>query len=966
MSDPLSAPRMQVDDDDDEDVAAKAYAAITAQLQQFTSPKLGSLPPRGYDDPVFMEQYDSDAEDDNLDSMEWMEQDLQQPSPVKTPKRAPLMERANTPIMSNSSSKRGKSPESRLAMDSLATMPAFQVIARPKVYSPRAAPVVTTTTTNPSLSPFVFRRYHDTLWAYLKAKRSLSNSLELERKGQALEAMTLDDPAPVASSLASREQRTEVDFLSQLQQLGWSTPSDLTYIEGDFWMLLVTLRQLGLSALIWEDDSVSAGQNARALNGYLQELANRVDATPAEILQRLASNQAPLVLQRRYSLLQWIQICLDQVRVEAKPASKFQNNTSATAHPDDTPSLVPEPALQNLLEASLGFILAGRLEDAKALVRSQGQSWRAAAWSGGQAVGYEKQPNPEAQTMDVQLTGNPHRFLWKRQVWKNARRAVESPQQQVEAAIYAVLANDVQTCLASPNLRSWPQAMGATLSAVWGRLEDQVLHWHNNQRRAIRTNLPYPGTEHEKQEAEQLVMTSPVASLTEAQALQLLASSPFPEIRGQNAYTWAMASFCVGKSAILDYCRLQTENMVSGDQNGDEHLVHLRFLTHLTLFLDSLQVSTTPIFLPELTEQKNQVLFEYLRYMESRPELWHLTTLYVSLLPEQILLEWYPTILAKILDDTERQSTLESMQSLFPHLVLNVLKLTVRLCLGDALASDESKCQSLQWLLMEENHAGEALVCSNILLREFFLDQDDEKMDVAMQLVEDHLPADLVERAPDDVASARTEHLAFLTYLDAYRTFGKWKDVLLATPTTIMDSLGVDMHSLNATEQAIATQRRVRDWARQKKKHCQTLLEAAEQARIVLLGVLTHPGGWLAVDEDETAKNDEERQRHRDMKTIQSRYLVLAVNLYHQVCEETALWMSRSLDNSLHMTREQALETLQESAYQPDMWYQYALDLAIVIADDRHGIHKALGPNDLKDILGKLAETEVSKLMSAS
>jgi hypothetical protein len=40
------------------------------------------------------------------------------------------------------------------------------------------------------------------------------------------------------------------------------------------------------------------------------------------------------------------------------------------------------------------------------------------------------------------------------------------------------------------------------------------------------------------------------------------------------------------------------------------------------------------------------------------------------------------------------------------------------------------------------------------------------------------------------------------------------------------------------------------------------------------------------------------------------------------------------------------------------------LDLAIILADDRYGIHKAVGVNALKDILGKLAETAVTKLMS--
>ncbi len=956
------------DDDDDEDMAAKAYASIAAQLQQFTSPKLGTLSP---DDYLMEEDYDND----HMDAVEWMKQDLQIQSPVaKTPRRTPLLERADTPVMSNSSSKREKGPERAMI-----PLQAFQAIPRPKVYSPRVAPAPVTKSSNPNQSPFVYRRYHDTLWNFLKAKRSLSHSLELEQKGQALEAMTLELTPP--SSLASREERTEIDYLSQLQQLCWSNSSSETFLEGDFWLLLVTLRQLGLQALVWENDAISAASQAN----FLHQLACRIEETPAQLLQRLVSRQAPLVLQRRYSILQWIQACLDQVRLD--PKKSFIHRKHNVSHPDDSeaPMLVSEETHQHMLQASLDFILAGRLEDAKALTRSNGQPWRAAVWSGGQPLGHVKEPNEQTKSMDVQPTGNPNRFLWKRQVWKNGRR-LGATGNSIEAAISALLANDVQTCLANPHLRSWSQAMGAMFMGIWGRLEDEVLHMHNQQRRKQTTSLPYLGAQNLVQESEQLMATSHLAGMTEFQALQVLSSSPFAEIQGQGLYERAISAFCVGKAAISDYCHSEAQSFLMEEEDNDGKVAHLRFLTHLTLYLDSLHVSTTPIILNGITKQKNQILFQYVRYLESRPELWHLITLYVSLLPDEKLLQWYPAMLAKVLEDTERQAMLESMQALFPHLLLPVLKQTVRLCLNSHAAPDDIKCQSIRWLLYDENHTGEALVCSNILLRGFFLEEEDDKMDMATSLVEDYLPEDLLERAdqtlPQEtsssskkqhakVANARTEHLAFLSYLDAYRTFNKWKDIMSETPTTIVDSfrLEIDMNNLNLTEQGIATQRIVRDWTRQKKKHCQILLEAAEQARSVLLRVLTHPGGWLALDDDdiEIAYDTEEQKRRKDMVDIQSRYLILAVNLYHQLCEETASWLSCSLDDVAHiMTREEALQSLQDKSYQPYLWHQYALDLAIVIADDRYGIHKALGPNALKDMLAKLAETAVAKLMSTS
>lgn len=913
--------------DEDDDAANRAYNSIAAQLAQFTSPQLGSLPPR----------YQDESDDADMDDIEWMEQDLQIHSPPpKTPKRTPILERANTPVMSNSTSKKTSYPSSPPA-------PVATPAAVPRVAAPSPRPVVPTSSHQ---SPFIYRRYHEILAGYLKAKRSLTNSLELERRGQALEPMTLGSSV---SSLAAREQRTELDFLSQLQQVCWSSAFPL---EGDVWMLLVSLRQLGLPALVWDNDPTSQAQNALAVQGFAQQLVCSIHDTPERILQRLKSTDAPLVLQRRYAILVWIQTCLDQIRAEppkTRPAAPRQKT-----HPDDpSAAVVPE---DSFLEASLGLILAGRLEEAQELARAQGQPWRAAVWAGAKPYGIKKTPNPKTKTVDTVATGNPHRFLWKRQMFRTARRAPPA-----EAAIAAVLSNDVATCLANPHLRNWSHALCATFMGVWGRIEDEILVKHNTERR--KEALPFPGTEHIQKEHDQLLATSQLSAITEDRALMLLRSSPFEELKGKGVYEEAMAAFLDGKSSILEYCRKETAVVFGEDKDEDSQLAHLRFLTHLTCFLESLQVSTTSIVLSDLTKRKNEVLFQYIQYLESRPELWSMVTMYVGLLPDEKRLLWFPSMLAKVLEDFERQAFLQDMQAYFPQDVLPILRTTVRLCLNSRAAPDHVKVQSLNWLLMDEAHAEEAIICSNLLLRQLFMYEDDDKLDLAMQVVEDVLPEKLVVQC--ESASARVEHMAFLAYLEAYRTFSLWKEHLVTTSTRMADDLQIDMKNLTTAEQDIAKQRLVRDWARQKRDNSQTFLKAAEDARTVLLGTLMYPGGWLSQGEDDEAvTSEEQRQRLRDMKDIQSRYLALAVNLYHQVCEETALWLSRCLDNALHiMTRSQALESLKDPLFQPDLWYQNALNLAVVVADDRYGVHHAIGANALKELLAKLAETAVSQLM---
>jgi hypothetical protein len=1115
------------DEEDDDDVTAKAYASIAAQLQQFTSPKLGSSLILQEEQEI-EESHNNNNNDDpsyyGMDAMEWMEQELQEPAVTTTTrarattatppastnnflKRTPLLERADTPIMSNSSSKHKKKPKKKKYLsarhdeddddddddddDELMMEPIQTPFKKPHPMTIRAtsapATLALTTTTRSLMATtattsgdhYVYRRYHDSLWNYLKGKRSLSHRMDLEQQDQELTTGTTGAASASASAsslLSTQEARVELDFLKSLNQSCWTSTSSLPEqqqqqrSEGNLWILLVTLRRLGLSALIWNDDRISAGQHSSAQTGFLQSLASQVSATPKELIEELTSMStssssssaaAPLVLQRRYQILQWIQTCMDQVRIEPKASNNNNsnnNNNMASAiitHPDDSnvPSLVQDNnAQQSLLQSCFSYMLAGRLEEAKAMVRAHGQPWRAAAWSGGDPAGFQKMVNEQTKTIDKIPVGNPNRFLWKRQAWKSGQRLLSSSNTNSpdteEAAIYSLLANDVDTCLSilRNNNGDWEQSLSVVLSSLWGRLEDELLHRHNTIRRKCR-GPPYPGTGYLKQELEQLMATSTLAGMTagmtESQVVQLLLSTPYNP-RGTECYESAMAAFFVGKSAILDYCQVQTSQIFEEDNDGDGAVSQLRFLTHLTLYLDSLHASTTPIVLEGLTEQKNQILFQYVQYLESRPDLWHMLALYVSLLPEEQLLDYYPQFLTKVLETTERKSMLEQIRDLFPNLEIPVLRQAVRLSLSSSSATetelydddddddeDERKCRSMEWLLYSDEHMGDALICANILLRDFFLNEQDDKMEAAMALVADVMPEDLCDRAGqqqattattttattttmDDgqwdettyatkVDNARSEYLAFVSYLEAYRTFGKWKEVLSTTSTTTNTNTNnntVDVSMLNPTETNIAQQRMVKDWLRAKKATCQTVIEAAEQARKVLYDVLTHPGGWLSIDDEEGTmmeqgdndnddnnmdmvdnRDPETKTRHREIKEIRARYLVLAVNLYHQVCEETASWMSRSLDDAstVHMSPKQAALLLSPKQaaplspppycdyYAPSYWYQEALELATLVADDRHGIHKAAFRSntiELQEFLAKLAETAVSKLMN--
>ncbi|CAJ1935733.1 unnamed protein product [Cylindrotheca closterium] len=1056
-----------MDIDEDDDVTAKAYANISAQLEQFTSPQLGKPVhvPQGRASPA-----SPAARFYEMDAMDWWTQEMKEGgesttgtnkrtariadgggvmdvdddddddnpvTPVKTPAtrrkgRTSILERAETPVMSNSSQKEKRDPRLPFSLGLSSSsrqlviedddddnedvpMPPVQTPFKPAAgaltLQQRSSPFRSTFSGSPAVlatsSYHVFKRHHDTLYNFVKAKRSLDHRMGLEQQAQALGAPggSTAITALSSSSLASQETRAEVDWLNSLASIGFSTEN---FEEGNCWILLARLRRLGQSALIWDNDSVSASQHTAAQTVYLQQLASQVEKTPHELIQELTgSSTVPLVLRRKYQLLLWMEECLDQVVLPApRPVSSVFGKSNATTIPDLMAEI--STTLQNnpkqdkaLLDASLSLIMAGKMEDALELTRSHGQSWRAASWSGGEPHGYNAVTDEDTKTVRLETIGNPNRALWKRQMWKAGRHQMATsasttasfssdPNSSPEgAAICSLLANDTSACLQNPCFqKSWFSSLYALWFGVWGRMEDELLHWHNDHRRnSAADSLPYPGTEFAKHETEQLLMTSGLVGMSEAQVVQQLQSSSSAQSWGVSKLQACMAAFMVGKSGILNFCQGETASLPA-DLTTETAVQNLRFLTHLLLYLDSLQVGITPITLHGISAIKNELVFKYVQYMASRPDLWQLLTVYISFMPEHQILEFFPTILAKMHDEGDRQEILDQIQELFPELEIHLLRKVVRLSIRKPAAleqntseEDERECHSIGWLLQKESHLGDALICANILLRGFFLDHEDDKMEVAMLFVQDYLPGDLVDKAGTtrpqqdtiseeeytrQVENAVTEHYAILEYLKAYQSFNKWKDMLAsASATTGRASPEVNMARLNPTEKSIAEQHRVKEFVRNKRESCRVVVQNAEQARKVLKKVLTHPGGWLALDEQ--ANGPEDVKRQRELETIRSRYLVLAVQWYHSLCEETALWLIKSLDESasVGLTRKEILNLLRNEAMSPGHWYQHALDLTVLVADDSYDIYEAFKPQDLQELLSKLAETAISKLMNA-
>ena len=938
----LAMSMMEIDDGEDD--AARAYAAISEQLQSWTSPRLGA--------PAA-----STSVEYSQDSVQWMKAFAQEDEDDLTLTPLKRTSGAATPVMSNSANKQSLSP--LMVMDGGVLSP----------WIDRTLPTRSTTDSHE------FRSYHDILYSYLVARRSLSQRLRLTEEEAAL--VTKDAAAADTDKLAQEERRVELEYLSSLAVL--DDP-----LENNVWSLLLVLRSLGLDALLW--------QSHEDTGTYLNQLAARTDATPGQLIQDLYdSSISPLVLQRRKRILEWMERCHEDELVEMelprKQATMWPDSlarlqqgakdpTKVTSLDPDAPLLVPDASSSLygkdgdhqtlLLKTCLDYILAGRMDQAMTLCEEQGQPWLCASWSGGQPYDIQLIPDPESQKVVAVRVGNPRRALWKRTCWALAR---SSRLTDAESAIYAILSNDVQTALSNPALRSWEGGLYACWSAMLGRLEDDLLHRHN---------LP---TKQIPQEEEQLKATASIASWTEASILNLLSSSPFEKMRPTDALRGAMSSFLVGKQAVLSYA------VQEGSQVASHDLTHLRFLAHLLLYLDSLSAGTTAVTLHGLEAVKDEVVLEYLKRLSLRPDLWHMLALYASLLPTDTMLREYPPILCKVQANDERASMCKQLHELFPSGVdLIILRRVVRLLLKEKNLHEPLR--SISWLCHSEEHLGDALVCTNMLLRKLLL-ADDGQISTALLFLDEYLPKQVMEYAEspaplppqeetteeacmaDRNNNAKLEFGALKCFLEAYRAFLNWKHVLEKTPpTTVISKVVQNRAALNRTELDIANSLERRELVEQKRKASRQVVDAADTAQSKLMEVLKYPGGWLLEDDDSNPQDNsyEAQQRSLEMQDIRSRYLPRAVFRLQNVYEETATWMADSLEDAAPVLGKMALSALDnpkdlsKSPLSPLYWIRYCLSLAETVASEEYGICDTFVDDDSKRFVSLMAESAVREL----
>lgn len=915
--------------DDDQDVTMANVGDQTAEqlLESWSSPKLGTVRTRvrPMDPQEWLEQDDDDEDGDLQDNH------------YESPKRS-VLQRANTPVMSNSSSsqKQKKKKKHHPNILSTASVRPFALLAPPTLaVRPHSSQDAST-----------FTLYHDATTSFLQSKR----------QG--------DDP------------KNDGHYLEALKQMSWDRGD---VVEGNFWLLLS--RLLSINALYGEEDKPSLQLRERTVHGHMERLSQTmVHSSPAAVMQEFYNiESAPRSLCRLYTIREW----LHSIHANSmRPARKTRTHVKMVSNERlEAQGLFETDQDGDICQTCLDLILAGQLSDALQVAKDSRVGWRAAVWGGGAPHGHTRDDNVDTYTS----YGNEKRAIWKHVLFQYSDSG--KIQDDSELAIVALLSGNLLQCLNNSKLRTNYLGWYSLVNAVLNRYEDELLHMHNNHRRLARP--PFPGTQYAESEQKLLMAMSNTLELNnEHDFLAVLNKSPFDEFKQQNlslVMKFTNAVLC-GKSELYN-----TLSDVMEESTNDP--IAFRFLVHLAVFLDSHTVGRhANVALSNIGSIKDELLLQYLDFLASRPELWNNLVLYASLLPDKTMEDVLPRLLVFIESDTERATIVGQLDELLTtsrDAPLKVLRQTVQLVHernDNEMVSDETttndhisqadlgKMRATLWLKIKEAHYHQALVAANDLLRQFL---QQNKFAASIAFVTDVFGSTGIlhhESIADD-DEVRSEHEAYLNLLDATKLFERWKATLEGTDrgTTMGSDPSIDTSRLNDFELQIAQDQERRHKLDAKQQATRTLLEAAEATDAALLAVLEHPGGWLVTT---TVRSESDAKRQSELTTLRKTLVPKIVQQYFELCERTADWCFESLEDALEhfdslqeavhkiglIEYDSEQDALVQSSLSPRFWTHRALQLSFLVEDESHPVQSAFGLLEdqwLAIQLAKVTETDM-------
>lgn len=907
-----------------------------------------------------------------------------------------------------------------------------------------------------------YQPYRDALLSYIQNRRHVSNLSSADQQQQQDAnggLMQIDDVEP-SNEDASALQDADIKFLDSLAAICFARNSDVSTPdnrEGSLWDLMSCLRSRGLQSLFYCVD----GETPRDYTPNVDP-KTMIDASPAEVIQACLctseDNPDSLPLERLNASLEWIQSwhdrkwkhmlsqnyetsddpmlppprrrsmwpsTLESIQRNNNPAQKFHpdapqvTRTSSPTHVALDPTDEADDA--RLLRACFILFQAGKPDQALKLTTECGQPWRSIAWLGGEPLD------------ESGRNGNPTRRLWKRRArtilrqmmkfvptdGEGGRRLYSSL--AYEAAILAVLSDNVDCAAVNPVFQSWEDGVHAILSAERGIIEENVLLDHDDARvDAVGDgSFVYPGMEGGND-------VSPGGYGGDmAAALQKLNVWSVDKVRegSDEPFRNGMRSFLVGREALKEYIE-EVAALAMEFHEEDEHSDFFRFVVHLVLYVD--------IVMPEFAFQlkapdgmandgsfswREELLLKYTSHLCSMRELWGYVPLYTSLLSQENILTTFSDFLVHVHTDQERKMMLTQARDFFPtgldrYVLRNVVREMIQYDKASFIRgpgeeappagitpADNRMIRAILWLCYYEDHHPDALVCANMLLRRFMLEAVSEDHTARMylhpskHLIWQILPRKFSESAVtqaqemDDtiagyismqmVTNLQAEFLSVKHFLQAHDVYVSFLDVVTKTsPCHRSESKSAEGASSFETEIA---QKMERNAFRQKKTGlCKIVIEYATKASNALVEVLTFGGGWMFdVEERDDDLSDEAKARSHEIDEIRSVFVPMAVFMLHEVLNKTAMWMEQVVYDTLDQfgdaspdmlmslfavfdeSEDSTTQILNTSLAAPAYWHKQALSIASIVANDDHALQRAIDECGMKKFLKLMADSQV-------
>lgn len=261
------------------------------------------------------------------------------------------------------------------------------------------------------------------------------------------------------------------------------------------------------------------------------------------------------------------------------------------------------------------------------------------------------------------------------------------------------------------------------------------------------------------------------------------------------------------------------------------------------------------------------------------------------------------------------------------------------------LSADVRKMHSIHWLCYHPEHAIDALICANMVLRKLLLETieivdgagacegsnaeadwlENVKLYTAKIFAFRIFPSDIFDevmiQCQDDngimdedgqqlpqsssidfIRNNMCEHEAIINFLNAHDAYQKWSNVISHhSPAVSIPEIGggsvEDRHKPESLEYEISNKMQRKIYIDKKRQVAHAVIKSTEVARVCIMEVLTFNGGWL--EDTKLSDNgstimvgeDERRQRLEQMKLLRSKYIPNAVFLLFHVLDETARWM---------------------------------------------------------------------------